>query len=74
MTSKSIGIILAAFAGGVIIIALAMQAGSGWQLNGHYTGISDASHMPTDTTNCSPFQTGCKNTSYPSVSLSNPNP
>ena len=64
MSAKTLGIIFAGFAGGVIAIALAMSAGSGWETPGSYTGVSNAAHPVTDQTNCYAFQTGCKNTGY----------
>ena len=64
MSAKTLGIIFAGFAGGVIVIALAMSAGSGWETPGSYKGVSNAAHAVTDQTNCYAFQTGCKNTGY----------
>jgi len=64
MSAKTLIIILGGFAGGVIAIALAMSAGSGWETPGSYTGVSNAAHTVTDQTNCYSFQTGCKNTGY----------
>lgn len=61
MGSKSILIILAGFAAGVIAIAFGMMAGQDWEKPGTYAGISDASHAPKSTTDCYSFQTGCKN-------------
>lgn len=62
MSVKTIGIIIAGFAGGVIAISFAMMAGSSWETPGTYTGTSNAAHLPTDPTHCYSFQTGCKNT------------
>lgn len=62
MVSKMILIIFAGCAGGMVAISAAMMAGQGWEKPGTYTGVSDASHKPTSTTDCYSFQTGCKNT------------
>ncbi|MDE1829952.1 MAG: hypothetical protein KGI25_06500 [Thaumarchaeota archaeon] len=62
MSTKTIGIIIGGFAGGVIAISFAMMAGAAWETPGTYTGTSNAAHAPTSTTNCYSFQTGCKNT------------
>jgi hypothetical protein len=64
MAMKTLGIILAGLTGGVLVIAVIMLAGSGWETPGTYTGISNAAHQVTDTTHCYAFQTGCQNTGY----------
>lgn len=64
MSTKTIAIIIAAFAGGVIAIGIAMSAGSGWEPAGTYTGISNAAHTVNNSTNCYAFQTGCKVANY----------
>ena len=61
MIQKTLLIILAASVGGTIAISVGMLSASGWATPGTYTGISDASHAPSSTTNCYSFQTGCKN-------------
>ncbi len=63
MLQKTLLIILAASVIGAISISVGMLSASGWERPGTYTGISDASHAPSSTTNCYSFQTGCKNTS-----------
>ena len=62
MSTKTIGIIIGGFAGGVVAISLAMMAGAAWETPGSYTGVSNAAHAPNSTTHCYPFQVGCKNT------------
>lgn len=62
MASKMMVMILAGCFAGLLAISAAMMAGQGWEKPGTYTGISDASHAPTSTTDCYSFQTGCKNT------------
>ena len=64
MSTKTIGIILAAFVGGVIAIGIAMSAGSGWEPAGQYTGVSNAAHTVNNTSNCYAFQTGCSVSNY----------
>ena len=73
MSTKTIAIIVAAFAGGVIAIGIAMSAGSGWETPGTYSGISDASHVANSSSNCYSFQTGCNNTqtNTPTSSMDN---
>ena len=70
MSTKTIGIILAAFIGGVIAIGIAMSAGSGWEPAGQYTGISNAAHSVNGSSNCYAFQTGCSVSSYGSGNTS----
>jgi hypothetical protein len=67
MSTKTIAIICAAFAGGVIAIGIAMSAGSGWEPAGTYVGVSNAAHMVNNSSNCYAFQTGCNATSYGST-------
>ena len=62
MVQKTLLIILAASVGGTIVISIGMLSASGWSTPGTYTGTSDASHIPSSTTNCYSFQTGCQNT------------
>ena len=64
MAMKTLGIILAGLTGGVIVIAVVMLAGSGWETPGTYTGNSNAAHTVVDPNNCYAFQTGCKSTGY----------
>lgn len=61
MSSKTILIIIGGFVGGVAAISFMMLAGSGWETPGTYTGINNAAHVPSSTTHCYSFQTGCKN-------------
>jgi hypothetical protein len=61
---KTLGIILAGMSGGVIVIAVVMLAGSGWETPGTYAGNSNGAHTVTDPNNCYAFQTGCKATGY----------
>lgn len=61
MSTKTIGIMIGGFAGGVIVISIAMMAGASWETPGMYTGTSNAAHTTTDSTHCYAFQTGCKN-------------
>ena len=70
MSTKTIGIILAAFIGGVIAIGIAMSAGSGWEPAGQYTGVSNAAHTVTNTSHCYAFQTGCSVSNYGSGTTS----
>ena len=70
MSSKTIGIIIGGFAGGVIAISLVMMAGSGWETPGHYTGVSNAAHTVNDSTNCYAFQTGCSVSNYGNATTS----
>jgi len=70
MSTKTIALICAAFAGGVIAIGIAMSAGSGWEPAGSYTGISNAAHTVNNSSNCYAFQTGCSTTSYGAVNTS----
>ena len=71
MSTKTIGIIIGGFAGGVIAISVAMMAGAAWETPGMYAGTSNAAHPATDSTHCYAFQTGCKNirTSVPQSQL-----
>ena len=62
MVKQTLLIILAASVGGTLVIAVGMLSASGWERPGTYTGVSDASHVPSSTTNCYSFQTGCTNT------------
>ncbi|MEO9277930.1 MAG: hypothetical protein ABI340_09165 [Nitrososphaera sp.] len=62
MVSRMIIIIFAGCFGGLFAISAAMMEGQAWEKPGTYSGISDASHPPTSTTDCYSFQTGCKNT------------
>jgi hypothetical protein len=64
MSSKTIGIIIGGFVGGVIAISLVMMAGSGWETPGHYAGVSNAAHAVSDSTHCYAFQTGCNVSNY----------
>jgi hypothetical protein len=61
MSAKTIGIIVGSFAVTVIVIGIAMLAGSGWETPGQYTGPHNAANTVTDSTNCYSFQTGCTN-------------
>lgn len=70
MSTKTIALICAAFAGGVIAIGIAMSAGSGWEPAGQYTGVSNAAHMVNNSSSCYAFQTGCNSTSYGSTTTS----
>ena len=70
MSTKTIAIIIAAFAGGVIAIGIAMSAGSGWEPAGQYTGVSNAAHTVNNTSNCYAFQTGCSVSNYGSGNTS----
>lgn len=63
MFPKTLGIILGASVGGVIVISVSMMSASGWETPGTYVGISDASHVPSNTMHCYSFQTDCKNIS-----------
>ncbi|MDE1765224.1 MAG: hypothetical protein KGI27_03000 [Thaumarchaeota archaeon] len=67
MSTKTIGIIIGGFAGGVVAISLVMMAGSGWETPGQYTGISNAAHATSDSTHCYAFQTGCSVSNYGST-------
>jgi hypothetical protein len=61
MSAKTIGIIVGSFAACVIVIGIAMMAGSGWETPGQYTGAHNAAKTVTDSTHCYSFQTGCTN-------------
>lgn len=56
---------MAGCAGGIIAISVAMLSAEGWETPGTYAGISDASHVPVNKTNCYSFQTGCENIEKP---------